>query len=42
MDEKRKEGGRIYTRFYLIDNYYVLDLVKILKEEISELKLFIK
>ena len=40
IKHKGKMGGRVYTKFYVIYNYPVNDIAKMLKEEFSELKLY--
>ena len=39
---KGKEGGRVYTRCLILYNLLIEDLIKIVKEEMSEIRLFIK
>ena len=39
---KGKSGGWVHTKFYIMHNYPIVDITKMLKEEFSELKLYMK
>jgi len=39
---KGKEGGRVFTKVFLMHNYKIYDIAEMLREEFSELKLFLK
>ena len=39
---KGKTGRRVYTKYYVMHNYLVNDIVEILKKEFSKLKLYMK
>ena len=42
IKHKGKMGGRVYTKFYIMHNYLINDITEMLKEEFSELKLYMK
>ena len=42
LQTKGKKGGRVFTKVFLMHNYEIRDIVEMLKEEFSELKLYIK
>ena len=39
---KGKSGGRVYTKYLVMHNYLIEDIAEILKEEFSEIKLYVK
>ena len=39
---KGKSRGRVYTKYLIIHNYLIKDIVEILKKEFSEIRLYIK
>jgi len=39
---KGKEGGRVFTKVFLMYNYKICDITEMLREEFGELKLFLK
>jgi hypothetical protein len=42
LQTRGKEGGRVFTKVFLIHNYKIYDIAEILREEFRELKLFLK
>ena len=39
---KRKEGGRVYIRCLILHDLLIKELIKIVKEEMSKIRLFMK
>ena len=39
---KGKDGGRVFTKVFLMHNYEIKDVAEMLKEEFGELMLFLK
>ena len=42
LQTKGKEGGRVFTKVFLMHNYKICDIAEMLREEFEELKLFLK